>query len=58
MSSNDKIFKNDSPWGSPPGPGLLDPHGDSSFNINISSLDDITLYIVTFEIKTSYDKAI
>ena len=53
MSSNDKIFKNDSPWGSPPG---LDPHGDSFFNI--SSLVVITLYIVTFEIKTSYDKAI
>jgi len=40
---------------SPPPPGG-EPQGDSL--LNILSLEDMTLYIVTFEIKTSYDKAI
>ena len=55
MSFKDKIFKNQSPWGTPP-PGGVDPQGD--WFLKILSLKLITLYIVTFVLKTSYVGAI
>ena len=48
MSFKDKILKNQSPWGTPPGGA---PQGDWLFKI--LSLKLMALYIVTFDVKTS-----